>query len=63
MKFNLFKKFTLNWWQAGVFKIAVASVGVVIGATWPEIFAPLRLPLLLVYVLCGAFIAFVWWKQ
>ncbi len=35
---HIFKDFTFKWWQAGIFKIALLSLGVVIGSTWPELF-------------------------
>lgn len=37
--FNPFKSFTLKWWQGSLFKIALISLGIAIGANWPEIFA------------------------
>ena len=60
---NLFKSFTLTWWQAGLFKICLISLGVVIGATWPGVFGPWRVELLGVYVLLGVVIASIWWRQ
>ncbi len=35
---NILKDFTLKWWQAGIFKIALLSLGIIIGSTWPELF-------------------------
>ena len=26
---NIFKDFTLKWWQAGIFKIALLSLGII----------------------------------
>ena len=34
---NIFKDFTLKWWQAGIFKIALLSFGIIIGSAWPEL--------------------------
>ena len=60
---NIFKTFTLTWWQAGLFKIALVSLGIVLGATWSKIFAPWRAALLAVYAVAGAAVTCVWWKQ
>jgi hypothetical protein len=35
---NILKDFTLKWWQAGIFKIAMLSIGIAIGSTRPESF-------------------------
>ena len=46
---HIFKDFTFKWWQAGIFKIALLSLGIVIGSTWPEFFKgmdPFSLPVL-----------------
>jgi hypothetical protein len=37
-RMNIFKDFTLKWWQAGIFKIALLSLGIAIGSIWPELF-------------------------
>ena len=44
---NLFKTFTLTWWQAGIFKVGMLALGIVIGAYWQEIFGG-YLPLLII---------------
>lgn len=36
---NLFKSYTYAWWQIGIFKLALLSIGVAIGAKWHEFFA------------------------
>lgn len=63
MKFDLFKSFTLTWWQGSIFKLALLSLGLAVGSTWPDVFAPLRVVLLPVYVVCAGYITVVWWKQ
>ena len=60
---SLFKSFTLTWWQAGLLKLAAACVGIIIGATWPEIFVPWRWELVLVGAVAGLCVLRVWWKQ
>lgn len=63
MKFDLFKSFTLSWWQGSIFKLALLSLGLVIGSTWPDLFAPLRVMLLPLFVVGAGYITIVWWRQ
>jgi len=60
---NIFKSFTLKWWQAGMFKVALISLGIMIGATWPDIFGMWRYGLLVLFALPISYISWVWWKQ
>jgi len=36
---NLFKNYTFSWKQIGVFKLALLSIGVIIGSIWHEFFS------------------------
>jgi len=60
---SIFKPFTMKWWQSGLFKISVVSLGIIIGSTWPQIFKARRPFLLLTYILPGLYLLSVWWKQ
>jgi hypothetical protein len=60
---NLFKSFTLHWWQGGIFKIAMISLGLAIGLTWPEFFIALRPVFWGLFIVLAAYITCVWWKQ
>ena len=60
---NIFKTFTLKWWQAGVFKVALISLGILIGMTWPGVFHAWSMLLCLLFALSVAYITWVWWKQ
>ena len=60
---NLFKSFTLKWWQGSLFKISIVTAGVAIGAYWSEVFSPYLVLLILVAVVSGTYISYVWWKQ
>jgi len=60
---GIFKSFTLNWWQAGLFKLSVISLGIIIGSTWANIFKARRPFLLLTSALPGLYLLSVWWKQ
>ncbi len=62
-RMNLFKTFTLTWWQAGIFKVGMLALGIVIGAYWQVIFAA-YLPLLIIMAAVSlAFVGYVWWRQ
>jgi hypothetical protein len=34
---NLFKSYTLTWWQFGLLKTALIAFGLAIGASWPAV--------------------------
>jgi hypothetical protein len=60
---NIFKSFTLKWWEGSLFKWSMLSLGILIGATWPEIFLPWRALLGVLFALPSLYITWVWWKQ
>ena len=60
---NIFKDFTLKWWQAGIFKFALLSLGIIIGSTWPELFKGWTLVLFLLFLISGGYVTCVWLKQ
>ena len=60
---SLFKTFTLKWWQAGMFKVGLLAVGVMIGTYFHEIFAGYLLTILVIAVVSLAYVTYVWWKQ
>lgn len=60
---NVFKSFTLKWWQGSLLKVSMITLGIVIGATWPDIFYAWRLGLLLVFALPSAYLGWIWWRQ
>ena len=60
---NIFKTFTLKWWQAGLFKVMLISLGILIGAAWPDVFNAWRMLLLALFVMPTIYITWVWWKQ
>jgi hypothetical protein len=62
-RMNIFKNFTLKWWQAGIFKLALYSLGIAIGATWPEFFRGWTTLLLLVFLVSVSYVTYIWWKQ
>jgi len=60
---NIFKSYTLKWWQGGLFKISMISLGIAIGATWPELFMSWTPILWLLSILLAIYISYIWLKQ
>ena len=60
---NPFKTFTLKWWQGGLFKWGMLALGIAIGAYWHDFFSGYLPILIIVAVVCLAYVTFVWWKQ
>lgn len=60
---NLLKPFTMTWWQVGLFKWSLVSLGIVLGATWPELLAPWRGFFLILFVLPTLYISWLWLKR
>jgi hypothetical protein len=60
---NLFKSFTLKWWQTGVFKWGMLAVGIAVGAYWHGIFSGFLPELIGIAAVCLGYVTVVWWKQ
>jgi hypothetical protein len=60
---NLFKTFSLTWRQASFFKIGLLALGIAVGTYWPGVFAGFFPALILIAVLCLAYVTYIWWKQ
>lgn len=60
---NPFKSFRLTWWQGGLLKLSMVSLGLAVGSTWPGIFAGWRLPLFVLFVVPAFYMSYVWLKQ
>jgi len=58
-----FKSYTFTWWQIGIFKLALLSIGVAIGAYWSEFFKNYLVPLIIIAVIASIYIMFVSLKQ
>lgn len=60
---KLFKTFTMTWWQVGIFKVGMLTLGTVVGVYWHE-FLGNYLPFLFVMAAVSlAYVSYVWWKQ
>lgn len=53
----------MAWWQIGLLKLSVLSLGIAIGARWPEVFLPYLTHLIVITVLLGIYLLFVWFKK
>jgi hypothetical protein len=60
---NPFKSFQLTWWQAGLLKLSMLCLGLVVGSTWPGVFAGWREVLLVLFVVPAFYVTYVWLKQ
>ncbi len=60
---NLFKTFTLKWWQAASFKVGMLAIGIAIGTQWHEVFDSYVLVLVIVAVASLAYVTYEWCKQ
>jgi len=62
-RMNMFKTFTLKWWQTSLFKLGMLTLGITIGAYWHYFFGGYLLILLIVAAISLACVTYVWWKQ
>ena len=60
---QLFKSVTLTWWQVGLLKLSLLSLGVILGATWPGVFVNWREVLLVLFVVPAFYVTYVWFQQ
>ncbi|MCE9541351.1 hypothetical protein K8R03_02205 [Candidatus Kaiserbacteria bacterium] len=60
---NMFKTFSMKWWQVGIFKLSLLSAGVAIGAYWPQVFAPYISALVIIAVIAGLYTWYTWSKE
>ena len=56
---NLFKTYTFTWWQLGILKLALLSIGAAAGAYWPDFFAANLTALIVVAVVATAYTVYV----
>jgi hypothetical protein len=62
-RMNLFKTFTLQWWQTSLFKVGMLALGILLGAYWHEFFGGYLLILLVAAAASLAYVTYIWWKQ
>ena len=60
---NLFKSYTFTWWQIGILKLALLSLGAVIGAYWYDFFGANLAAFIIIAVIASIIIMFISLKQ
>lgn len=60
---NLFKSYTYTWKQIGVFKLALLSIGVIIGSYWYEFFRANLMLVAIIAVIASVYILYISLKQ
>jgi hypothetical protein len=60
---NLFKSFTLTWWQGSLFKLAMISFGIALGASWHEFFIRVTGIFWLLFIILGLYTTYIWWSS
>ncbi|AFV24105.1 hypothetical protein Mpsy_1899 [Methanolobus psychrophilus R15] len=63
MYMQLFHSYTFTWWQIGIFKLALLSIGFSIGAYWNEFFIDHLIALIVIAIITSAYIAYISLKQ
>jgi uncharacterized protein (DUF2062 family) len=60
---NIFRDYTFTWWQVGILKLALLSLGVAIGSYCSAAFLPYFTLLIVLGLVLGVYIAFVSFQQ
>ena len=60
---NIFKDYKLNWWQVGLFKLSLLSLGIIIGVYFTDSFLGLVPLLWILFLVPGIYLLYVWFKQ
>jgi len=60
---KIFKNVPMNTWEMGMVKFSVGFIGIAIGATWPNIFAPYATIIFAAGLLVGLCIVYLWFKK
>lgn len=62
-RMNIFKTFTLKWWQTGVFKLGMLTLGITIGTYWHALLGGRLAILTIVAAVSLAYVSYLSWKQ
>lgn len=60
---NFLRDYKYTWWQIGIFKITMLTLGILIGSNWPEVFQGYWAALLAIWVVTLIYINYISFKQ
>lgn len=60
---NLFKNYTFTWKQIGVFKLALLSIGAIIGSVWHEFLNTNMVTLVIIAIMSTIYTLYISLKQ
>ena len=60
---SLFRDYTFSWWQAALFKLYLLSIGLLLGAHFPEIVMQYKTLLLVIFVALLVYFLYAWLGQ
>jgi hypothetical protein len=60
---KFFKSFTFAWWHLSLFKVSMVAFGLIVGSTWPEVFGRWRDLLLVLFIVPGFYVSYLWFRQ
>lgn len=60
---KLFGKYTFHWWQLGILKLSIITLGLIIGASWSQTVQQVMYPLGVLFVISSVYIIVVSLKQ
>lgn len=60
---DIFRNYTFTWWQVGILKLALLSLGVAIGSYFANTLLPYFPVLIILALMLGIYIAFVSFRQ
>ncbi len=60
---NIFKTWTLRWWEVGLMKLCLISFGIILAVYFYSYLAPLLLLWWVIFVVPTIYLIFVWSKQ
>lgn len=60
---SIFRSFKLSWWQAGLYKISLISLGIVLGVTFYDTLILQVQTFFFIFLIFAIYLTTVWWRQ
>jgi hypothetical protein len=60
---DLFKSFTLKWWQGGLFKLSMISLGIILGVYFQTFFLKWIVIVTIIFIVPAIYLFRLWWRQ